>query len=122
MEKTLKCIKCSQDRDVGRKMCRPCYLEHKRFLAKNRYKKYGRKYYQKTCAACKLNFEAWRKKQIFCSDCHKLKLKFAAESKSTNNYKNIGGKNLQPFVETFCWVNPHLEESKYTTYFVYNGD
>jgi hypothetical protein len=93
MEKTLKCIKCSQDRDVGRKMCRSCYLEHKRSLEKNRYKKHGRKNYQKTCAACKLGFEAWRKKQIFCLDCHKLKLKFAAESKSTNNYKNIGGKN-----------------------------
>lgn len=93
MEKTLKCVKCSQDRDVGRKMCRPCYLEYKRSLEKQRYRDNGRNNYQKTCAACQTSFEAWRKKQIFCSNCHKLKLKFAAESKSTNQYVNIGGKN-----------------------------
>ena len=93
MGKILKCIECNQDRDVGRKMCRSCHLIHKRFLAKKRYEKQGRRNYPKVCAACKSNFEAWRKQQMLCSVCHKLKLKFAAENKSTNNYINVGGKN-----------------------------
>lgn len=94
MEK-LKCIKCSQDRDVGRKMCRLCYLEHKRSIEKERYEKQGQRTYPKICDACKKDFLAWKKKQFFCIDCHKLKLKLAAESKSTNNYIFVGGKSTQ---------------------------
>ena len=95
MTKNLKCIKCNQDRDVGRKMCRSCYLEHKRSLEKGRHKKQGprKRSCPRVCAACKINFLAWRKTQVFCIDCHKLKLKFAAESRNTNNYIFVGGKS-----------------------------
>lgn len=92
MGKTLQCIKCGQDRDVGRRMCRSCFLENKRSLEKERYKKQGRRSYLKPCAACKNNFEAWQKKQVLCKNCHEIKLKLSAESKSSNNYIYVGAK------------------------------
>lgn len=95
MAEILKCIECGQDRDVGRRMCRSCYLESKRLLEKGRYKKQGQRTYPKVCAACKLDFLAWRKTQVLCIDCHKLKLKIAAESKNTNNYIFVGGKTTR---------------------------
>lgn len=95
MVEILKCIECNQDRDVGRKMCRPCYLKHKRSVEKERYKKKGQRTYLKICAACKKDFLAWQKKQLFCIYCHKLKLKLAAESKNTNNYVFVSGGTTQ---------------------------
>jgi hypothetical protein len=92
-KKPKMCIKCNQDRDVGRKMCRECYLKHKRECAKNRYQNdpFTRRI-KIICEVCKKEYLGWRKEQKHCSNCWKLNKKLAKETLSSNQYKMIGAK------------------------------
>lgn len=92
-KKPKKCIKCNQERDVGRKMCRVCYLEHKRNYAQERYKNDPSIRRRKIiCEVCKQEYLGWRKEQKYCSDCWKLSRNLAKETLNTNQYKFIGRK------------------------------
>ena len=84
--KKLICIKCGQERTIGRRMCRPCYLQYKIKYAANRYKQFGRYCYLNICSACNQQFKAWRKQQLLCKKCHQDKLRFSSETLSSNNY------------------------------------
>lgn len=80
--KTLKCIDCEQDREIGRTRCRECYLRSKRENAKKRYTQHGRYTYQLTCSACNKVVKAWSKEQKLCKECYILSRK----KYSINNY------------------------------------
>jgi hypothetical protein len=87
-----KCTKCGKDRDIGRTMCRACYLVYKSEEAKIRYKQQGKKRYQKICEACSVEYNACKKEQYLCSSCTKLKFQLASKTLNSNQYKMIGNR------------------------------
>ena len=86
------CIKCGQAREIGRKMCRPCFLNEKRKRAKLKYRIYGRHFLTITCDACATQFKGWKRNSKLCPSCYKLKLKLASQKTSTNKYTWSGLK------------------------------
>ena len=92
-KKQLKCINCNQKRDVGRKMCRQCYLEHKKDYDKKRYQNNPLIKRRKIiCKVCQKEYLGWRKEQTYCSDCWKLRIQIGKETLNSNQYKMIGNK------------------------------
>lgn len=83
--KALVCKECGKEREVGRRLCKECN--------NLRHKKYVRYTWTKTCEACKLQFQAWRKYQAICKDCWVISQKLKSETINTNGYKwKISGK------------------------------
>jgi hypothetical protein len=89
--KSLKCIDCGQDRALGMRRCRPCYLIAKRKHAKKRYEKFGRHAYHVTCKACNNIFDSGQKTTTFCPSCRANKRK----NLSNNNYVYVYDKVLK---------------------------
>lgn len=68
----LICSKCDSPRQVGRKLCRMCYLLTKRESAKQRFETQGRYSYTLSCKACSCVFSAARGSALFCKACRSL--------------------------------------------------
>lgn len=95
----LICIKCGKPRNIGRRLCRECYLEQKRQQANARYLIKGRHMYKLVCLACQKSFIGWRKTQKLCSDCYKLKIILSQENGASNNYLyNTTGKPIHRII------------------------
>lgn len=105
----MKCTKCGQDRQIGRKMCRNCYLEVKREKQKNHYKLYGHYKYQVICMACNQLFSGWRKNQQLCKSCFRDKLQLAQQTISTNKYRYQSNKEDD---HLSLWAHRRIAEQK----------
>ena len=83
--KELKCIKCGNERDKGRKLCKKCYLEYKR----NKYAQNGRHNYGiSNCITCGKEILLWKKDQLQCYNCSRIHYK----KNITNDYERGKGK------------------------------
>lgn len=80
--KDLICKNCGNPREIGRRLCRPCNLQRLIDSSKDR----PRYMFEKTCAACKKGYQAWRKEQELCRECYYDMKKLSAETLSSNNY------------------------------------
>lgn len=80
--KPLVCKQCGKEREIGRRLCRPCNLDRLKLIIKSkpRYK------WQKMCPACKNEFPAHRKEQVLCIDCYRKMNDTKSKSINTNNY------------------------------------
>lgn len=87
--KQLICKECGGEREIGRKLCRPCNLKRQRVAAAGR----PRYMYELTCKACNQLYIAGRKSQHLCGNCHKDMLQSNSLRQSTNTYSwRITGK------------------------------
>lgn len=87
----LCCIKCNQVRDVGRRLCKNCYREEKRRYSRERYyNDPSVRLVKLVCVVCSLPFLGWRKQQLCCPDCHKLRRKLAKDASVSNQYVMVG--------------------------------
>ena len=95
MENTMakeKICKVCGDKELEpkRRYCRSCYLARATFLAKERYKKYGRYNYGKiTCCICKKETTRWRKNQKACGVCYRA-ISTSDMQRVVNNYTYSG--------------------------------
>lgn len=85
--KNLICKNCGDPREIGRRLCRPCNLKRQTDSAKNR----PRYTFNKSCVACKTDFQAWRKVQELCKPCYTSMLNLAAVSRASNRYEVQNG-------------------------------
>lgn len=88
----LKCKECGADREIGRRLCKPCNSAR---LLKHAYNR-PRYTWSKNCMACSNVYEASRKEQLFCSDCHNHKLHMKEGQTASNTYEatKVPGKHV----------------------------
>jgi len=86
VKQDLICKECGGQRDIGRRLCRPCNLERLKKSNKER----PRYMWDKKCEACNHDYKAWRKNQKLCSSCNKQRL--SVSNPSTNNYIMVGNR------------------------------
>lgn len=91
------CLKCGLERESGRRLCRECYLQHKRQQANERYKREGRRHYSCTCLGCESIFSACRSTAKFCPTCRKT------QAGTKANYANGKGGG-------YCWMHRKIAE------------
>lgn len=84
--KQLICKECGLERELGRKLCRPCNLKRLRVFSKESHEINGRYMYTLNCVACNAEFSGSRKTQKLCKECFDSKQDFRAETKATNAY------------------------------------
>lgn len=92
---------CGEKREIGRKMCRKCYLSHKSHQAKDKYLKFGRYKYTCICEACGETYTTTSKVSRICSSCWKFSSSFALP---LNPYENAGGGN-------YSWKHRRIVET-----------
>ncbi len=70
-DKILYCKRCNKVRELGRRLCRECYLETQLESSKKRYQEVGRTLYTYFCKCCKKEFTRCRKHVVnpICNDC-----------------------------------------------------
>ena len=80
---------CDNEKTVGRRYCRECYLRIKRERSKLQYCRNGQYMYKVVCKVCNTDFESCRKTTLYCKDCWKRILTFAY--RGINPYVSSGG-------------------------------
>ena len=75
------CIQCGKPREIGRQMCRECYLTFNAERTKKRYVINGRHNYGiGHCVTCGKEIKLYRREQLWCINC---------ANNSTSKYDNV---------------------------------
>lgn len=103
--KELICKECGGERKIGRRLCIKCDIK--------RVRKYPRYTWMKVCEACKREFQAWRKVQKLCTDCHTNMQQIRSTNKNNNGYAftNVPGRTEhRDIVESIISRKLHTNE------------